>query len=213
MEPAVIAQRLAGSWTCDDLSMQDLLNPADNHNENINRPYPFCLASPLQEKADTLGQLADWQVEWKWMESEPNFLPLEEARMLWSRGEESIEESFPEILECIPHLPAGVCLDGEILAWGREDYGRFRGYKKGSAENNPGPLFKKKEPVRFQAYDLLRIDGDDLRTLPMSERRKQLEKLIQSFAELPTAWYFSHGSRERLGFLGKPSEGIAGSWC
>ena len=32
VEPAVIAQRLAGSWTCDDLSMQAFLNPADNHN-------------------------------------------------------------------------------------------------------------------------------------------------------------------------------------
>ena len=37
--------------------------------------------------------------------------------MLWSRGEESIDESFPEVLDCIPYLPPGLCIDGEILAW------------------------------------------------------------------------------------------------
>ena len=181
VEPAVIAQRLAGSWTCDDLSMQDLLNPADNHSENINRPYPFCLASPLQEKANTLGQLADWQVEWKWDGIRAQLLTTGRGSgMLWSRGEESIEESFPEILECIPHLPPGVCLDGEILAWGREGLRTFSRLQKRLGRKQPGPSVQKKEPVRFQAYDLLRIDGDDLRAQPMSERRKQLEKLIQS---------------------------------
>ena len=181
VEPAVIAQRLAGSWTCDDLSMEDLLNPADNHHENINRPYPFCLASPLQEKPDTLGQLADWQVEWKWDGIRAQLLTTGGGSgMLWSRGEESIEESFPEILECIPHLPPGVCLDGEILAWGMEGLRSFSRLQKRLGRKQPGPSVQKKEPVRFQAYDLLRIDGDDLRAQPMSERRKQLEKLIQS---------------------------------
>ena len=32
VEPAVIAQRIAGSWTCDDLSMEDILNPSKRRN-------------------------------------------------------------------------------------------------------------------------------------------------------------------------------------
>ena len=30
------------------------------------RPFPFCLASPLQEEVKTLGNPRDWWVEWKW---------------------------------------------------------------------------------------------------------------------------------------------------
>ena len=38
----------------------------------------------------------------------------------------------------------------------------------------------KKEPVRFQAYDLLRLNGVDLRELPLSDRRKKLEKVVEA---------------------------------
>ena len=34
--------------------------------------------------------------------------------MIWSRGDESIGDAFPEILEATKLLPDNVCLDGEI---------------------------------------------------------------------------------------------------
>ena len=179
VEPAVIAQRLSGNWTCDDLTMEDILDPPDEGKDGMNRPFPFCLASPLQEKATTLGELKDWQVEWKWDGIRAQLLTTGGGGgMLWSRGEESIDESFPEVLECIPYLPPGLCMDGEILAWGREGLRSFSRLQKRLGRKNPGPSIQRKEPVRFQAYDLLRVDGKDLRSLPMGERRKKLEDLL-----------------------------------
>ena len=179
VEPAVIAQRLSGNWTCDDLTMEDILDPPDEGKDGMNRPFPFCLASPLQEKATSLGEIEDWQVEWKWDGIRAQLLTTGGGGgMLWSRGEESIDESFPEVLECIPYLPPGLCMDGEILAWGREGLRSFSRLQKRLGRKNPGPSIQRKEPVRFQAYDLLRVDGKDLRSLPMGERRKKLEDLL-----------------------------------
>ena len=179
VEPAVIAQRIAGSWTCDDLSMEDILNPTNEGIDDMNRPFPFCLASPLQEDTDGLGKLEDWQVEWKWDGIRSQLLTTGGGSgMLWSRGEESIEESFPEILECIPYLPSGLCMDGEILAWGREGLRSFSLLQKRLGRKNPVPVIQRKEPVRFQAYDLLRINGEDLRSQPMEQRRAKLETLL-----------------------------------
>jgi DNA ligase-1 len=179
VEPAVIAQRLSGNWTCDDLTMEDILDPPDEGKDGMNRPFPFCLASPLQEKATSLGEVEDWQVEWKWDGIRAQLLTTGGGGgMLWSRGEESIDESFPEVLECIPYLPPGLCMDGEILAWGREGLRSFSRLQKRLGRKNPGPSIQRKEPVRFQAYDLLRVDGKDLRSLPMGERRKKLEDLL-----------------------------------
>jgi DNA ligase-1 len=179
VEPAVIAQRLSGNWTCDDLTMEGILDPPDEGKDGMNRPFPFCLASPLQEKATSLGEIEDWQVEWKWDGIRAQLLTTGGGGgMLWSRGEESIDESFPEVLECIPYLPPGLCMDGEILAWGREGLRSFSRLQKRLGRKNPGPSIQRKEPVRFQAYDLLRVDGKDLRSLPMGERRKKLEDLL-----------------------------------
>ena len=47
---------------------------------------------------------------------------------------------------------------------------------------DPGPTILKREPVRFQAYDVLRLKGKDLRELPLWERR---DKLSLALDDLP----------------------------
>ena len=99
--------------------------------------------------------------------------------MIWSRGEETVEDSFPELLECLPHLPRDICLDGEILAWGHEGLRSFSHLQKRLGRKMPGPSVLKKEPVRFLAYDLLRLDGQDLRTISTEKRREKLEGIFE----------------------------------
>jgi len=183
VEPAVIAQRLAGNWNWEDSSFEDIIASAGDGDRNLGKPYPFCLASPLQEKVETLGHLDEWQVEWKWDGIRAQLLSLGGGRgMIWSRGEESMEESFPELTECLPHFPQDICLDGEILAWGHEGLRSFARLQKRLGRKNPGPGILKKDSVRFHAYDLLRLDGEDLRTQPLSRRRALLEEI---FAKTP----------------------------
>jgi len=99
--------------------------------------------------------------------------------MIWTRGDESAGESFPELLELCPHLPRGTILDGEILAWGREGMRSFSRLQKRLGRKEPGPSILKKEPVCFMAYDLLRVGEEDLRNVAFLERRKKLEHLIE----------------------------------
>ena len=174
-KPAVIAQRIAGDWSCDDTTFEQIVDPADSGKELLRKPYPFCLASPLQEEVSTLGSADDWQVEWKWDGIRAQFLSTSGGSgMLWSRGEEAIEDCFPEILACLPHLPEELCLDGEILSWGHQGLRSFSRLQKRLGRKNPRPSLVKKEGVRFQVYDLLRIKGEDLRELPMEDRRERL---------------------------------------
>ena len=100
--------------------------------------------------------------------------------MLWTRGDESAGDSFPELLEMIPYLPKGLVLDGEILAWGTDGLRSFNRLQKRLGRKQPGPSLLKKEPVQYMAYDLLKLEGKDLRQLPFEQRRKRLENLINS---------------------------------
>lgn len=177
VEPAIIAQRLAGNWNPENLPFEEIVG-LEKPGESLCRPYPFCLAYPLQVDLPELGSSSDWLVEWKWDGIRAQLLSGQGSGMLWSRGDESIGDSFPELLEFLPHLPADFCMDGEVLAWGHEGLRPFSRLQKRLGRKDPLPSFIKKNPVRFIAYDLLRLDGVDLRPRPFSERREILEKVI-----------------------------------
>ena len=65
VKPAIIAQRLAGMWTPETISLNEILNPVKEESRMC-QPFPFCLAHPLQDGVENLGKVGDWQVEWKW---------------------------------------------------------------------------------------------------------------------------------------------------
>jgi DNA ligase-1 len=179
LAPAVISQRISGDWDPRVRAYERIVGE-ERAEDTWCRPFPFCLASPLQEEPAILGNPKDWWAEWKWDGVRCQLLSEEGRGMLWTRGDESACESFPELLEMIPHLPKGLVLDGEILAWGAEGMRSFNRLQKRLGRKQPGPALLKKEPVQFMAYDLLKFEGKDLRELTFEERRKRLEKLISS---------------------------------
>ena len=177
VQPAIIAQRLAGNWTPKTLSLDGILNPGADE-DRLCQPFPFCLANPLQEEVGNLGRVEDWQIEWKWDGVRAQLINRGGTCMIWSRGDESVGHSFPEVMEAGKWLPGDLCLDGEILAWGKEGMRSFSRLQARLGRKEPGPTILKREPVRFQAYDILRKDGVDMRSLPMEERRRELEKTL-----------------------------------
>ena len=84
MEPAGIAQRLSGNWNCDDLTMEDILDPTDEK-DGMNR----LSAWPRFRKR--LSPLEGLMIcRWKWDGIRAN-LTMGGGTVCWSRGEEAID--------------------------------------------------------------------------------------------------------------------------
>lgn len=173
----VIAHRLMGDWM-PSAAFWRYLNSASDEAGDRNRPYPFCLASPLEVSVETLGAVDAWLVEWKWDGIRAQILRRPTGVHIWSRGEELVTERFPEIVERAELLPVNTVLDGEILAW-RE--GRVRPFGELQQRIGRKKLTAKilaETPVHVVAYDLLEQDGEDIRGRPLHERRARLEALL-----------------------------------
>jgi len=183
VDSKLIAQRLMG-WTDGRVSptgkgfLQLLAPPsASEHAERGGQPYPFFLAHQLQAPVESLGDLADWQVEWKYDGMRAQLVSRGGANWLWSRGEDLITERFPELVSV--RLPEGTVIDGEILVWAEGDApAPFAALQKRIGRKLLSAKLLAEFPAVLVAYDLLEQDGVDLRQLPQRERRVLLEKLV-----------------------------------
>lgn len=176
---ARIAQRMLGEWLPSPAFLRDLLStealPTDSQ-----QPYPFFLASPLEGDPGALGDIAEWMLEWKWDGIRLQVLKRRGSIALWSRGEERLDGRFPEIEAAAARLPQDCVLDGELLAWrdGENVPLPFAALQTRIQRLKPGPKILREAPVQVMLYDLLELNGEDLRTLPQRERRRMLEVLL-----------------------------------
>jgi DNA ligase-1 len=183
VDSKLIAQRLMG-WTDGSVSptakgfLQLIAAPsATEHAERGGQPYPFFLAHALQAAPSTLGELADWQVEWKYDGMRAQLVSRGGANWIWSRGEDLITERFPELVSI--RLPEGTVIDGEILVWPEGDApAPFAALQKRIGRKLLSAKLLAELPAVLVAYDVLELDGVDVRQLPQYERRVLLEKLV-----------------------------------
>ena len=187
----VILHRLMGDWT-PDVEFGRRLLAEDDGEQALSRPYPFCLASPVEFRGDdpehaqletSLGAAGGWQVEWKWDGIRGQLIRRGGQVFLWSRGEELVTERFPEIAQAANALPDGTVLDGELVAWRDGAVMPFSALQRRIGRKKPGPGTLSKIPVNFIAYDLLEHDGQDVRSLAQAERRALLDALAARFPD------------------------------
>ena len=178
IEPPVVAHRLAGHWQATTQDFERLTDPVHNAIEPA-RPYPFFLASPLQEKPEQLGDISDWQCEWKWDGIRAQLIRRQREILVWSRGDEMLTETFPEIAEIGRALPDGTVLDGEIVAWQNGSPQAFARLQRRLGRKQPGEKLRREFPVIFIAYDLLEWNAEDWRQRPLAERRAMLESVVK----------------------------------
>ena len=181
---ALIAQRLLGNWTPSAQFHTALVDPAPQPGDRA-QPYPFFLASPLEQPVDMLGPVSDWLLEWKWDGIRVQLIRRGGDIALWSRGEERLDGRFPEIEAVLEQLPGDAVIDGELLAWaeGGDQPLPFTALQTRIQRRKPGPKILATTPVRVLAYDLLEQDGQDLRALPLDHRRHRLEALVAAVAD------------------------------
>jgi DNA ligase-1 len=183
LSASVIAHRISGHWYPASTSFHQLLSETEAGTD-LSRPYPFYLAYAIENEVEELGNIDEWQAEWKWDGIRGQVIKRNHDLFVWSRGEELVTEKFPEFDAFKNALPNGVVIDGEIIC-----------IDKARQNDIPVPLpfamlqtrigrknVTKKQlteaPVGFIAYDLLEMDGADARNIPLSERRMLLEKII-----------------------------------
>ncbi len=176
LPPAVIEHRLMGSWEPSEAMVAALIAPEDPAGDP-SRPYPFCLASPLDMPVESLGARDEWLVEWKWDGIRAQLIHRQQQVFIWSRGEELITDRFPEITSAARALPGGVVLDGEIVAFDKGSPLPFADLQRRIGRQRRVQEVALDVPVAFVAYDLLEEDGVDIRDLPLRQRRTRLERL------------------------------------
>jgi DNA ligase 1 len=183
LDPAVMAHRLMGRPIETAAEFAALLSP-DETAADSRRPYPFFLASPLDDDIASLGDTADWQAEWKWDGMRAQLVRRGDDAAIWSRGEELMNEAFPEIAAAALTLPPGTVLDGELLAVRQRQLLPFAALSRRASRRRVTKPVLAEIPCVFVAYDLLEAEGQDLRSEPLAHRRMLLERLVpDSFAE------------------------------
>jgi DNA ligase-1 len=179
--PAVVAHRLMGTWRPAPEDYKRLLNPQGTDVQEA-QPYPFYLASPLEAALETLGDIGTWQVEWKWDGVRAQLIRRGGHAYLWSRGEELVNEQFPEIVAAAQSLSEDAVLDGELLAWERDGPLPFHYLQRRLNRKRVIPVLFHDIPVIFMAYDLLERGGNDCRAEPLSVRREALRCYLSACA-------------------------------
>ena len=183
LDAKLMAQRLVG-WTearatPSAARYTALLAPADAGGETPagGQPYPFFLAHPLQADPATLGDPADWLVEWKYDGMRAQVVKRAGQVWIWSRGEELVTERFPEVVALAARWPDGSVVDGELLAWlpGSEAPASFHLLQQRLNRKTLPKKLLAEAPVALLAYDLLEEAGTDLRAQPQAARRARLE--------------------------------------
>jgi DNA ligase-1 len=203
LDTAIIAHRLMGDWKPTPAFYDALIHP-DDTNEDHTRPYPFFLATPIEDTPEVLGDVADWQVEWKWDGIRAQLIRRKGELFLWSRGEELITERFPEFANIVESLPEGTVIDGEILPWRDGKVLPFAKLQQRIGRKDLTPKILREVPVILLAYDLLQYQGEDLRERPLSERRSLLATLTDDFhlaAQVQLSPTLEANSWEKLGQL------------
>ncbi len=145
---------------------------------------PFMLAHPLEE---TVVDLADYAAEWKWDGIRVQLAHVAGETRAFSRSGDDISSTFPEVTQALG-IPA--VLDGELLVRGSHQGGEANDLTQGGAasfnalQQRLGRKAVSRKmladyPAFVRLYDVLMLDGEDLRSQPWTARREALEGLMQ----------------------------------
>jgi DNA ligase-1 len=183
IDAKLLAQRLMGytdkHHAPDAARYALLVDPAHQPAQGESgQPYPFFLAHPFQAAIETLGDRAQWQVEWKWDGIRAQFIRRGASSWLWSRGEDLLNGRFPELDAMHARLPDHTVLDGEIVVWRDGRVQPFAELQKRIGRKTVGKKILADLPVAFLAYDLLEVEGVDVREWPQWRRRERLEQVV-----------------------------------
>lgn len=139
---------------------------------------------------------SEWLFETKW-DGYRALSFVGDSVHLWSRNENSFNSIFPSIVEELSGMRHQVILDGECVILdknGRSDFQSMQNYQT----TREGDLY-------YYVFDLLFLDGEDLRDLALIERKERLKKVLEA-SQLERVRYSDHIIGKGIPFYKKAAE-------
>jgi ATP-dependent DNA ligase len=137
------------------------------------------------ELVSELPRRGDWQYEPKWDGFRGVLENAAGELAVWSRKARPLLRYFPELRELGELLPPGSALDGEIVIErdGELDFDAMQ-MRLHPAESRVRKLAAE-IPARYIAFDVLLWHGEPLHSLPLADRRHELERRADGFTLSP----------------------------
>ncbi len=142
---------------------------------------PVMLAQPLEE--GDLQQITPdtHAAEWKWDGVRVQAVATHGQRRLYTRTGEDISTSFPDLVAAIPD---NVVLDGELLVMRDGLVAPFSDLQQRLNRTRVSPKQMRDFPAHLRVYDLLLDAEEDVRPLPLRQRRARLQQWMQARAPI-----------------------------
>jgi len=137
---------------------------------------PVMLAVAIDEAVDfTKLNPADYAAEWKWDGIRVQAVREAGVTRLYSRTGDEISATFPDVMSALAFEGA---IDGELLVWRDGAVAPFGDLQQRLNRKAVDARTMAAYPAAIVAYDALALDGEDLRSLPLRERRTRLDAMV-----------------------------------
>ncbi len=138
---------------------------------------PVMLAVAIDEVVD-FDRLdpADYAAEWKWDGIRVQAVREQGVARLYSRHGDEITGAFPDLMQAMAFEGA---IDGELLVVRAGQVAPFGDLQQRLNRKTVDAKLTAAYPAGLYAYDLLAEGGEDLRGLPLRDRRARLEALVK----------------------------------
>lgn len=122
----------------------------------------------------------DWLFEIKWDGARTLAKICDGRSRLWSRSHREITKEYPELSGLADRIRAREAwIDGEIVALDPRGRSDFQKLQLRFGVQNPSAELQRQIPVVYYCFDLLYLDGFDLRAVPLVERKRMLREVLR----------------------------------
>jgi DNA ligase-1 len=144
-------------------------------------PIGFMLAAEVKSSEEAVSYFQEGQIEDKYDGIRAQAHCGEGRVRIFSRTQDEISESFPELMLVFASSSEPVVLDGEILAWDTTDGGSalpFSTLQKRLGRKRVSEKIMAEAPVVYVAFDVLYAAGDLTIDLSLRERSRMLDEIV-----------------------------------
>lgn len=156
-----------------DDSAPAIKRPASRVFGKAARKYEKYIEPMLASLEDKPFDNDEWIFEMKWDGYRAIAEWNKKELKLYSRNGLSFVQKYPPVAEAITKLKHDCVLDGEIVVLNDEGRPRFQMLQ----EYDQDP----RHPIHYYVFDLLFLDGKDIRELPLVNRKELLQKLLKGY--------------------------------